>query len=254
MLEITRQRLEIPHLPAACLGWNVAHLSDFHAGCGRWHEWIREAVDALSILRPEIVILSGDFVDNHSREVPMILDALHGISAPNGVFAGIGNHDHRGSIPQLVSGLERIGVQVLHNRNVHLSCGLSICGVDDCHEGKPDLEASLRGVEPDAPQILISHHPNMFLRLPENRAAAVFAGHTHGGQIRLGEIGSALVCRMHLSTRYVHGWYRRGRSMMYVNRGIGVTGTKPLNRRWNCPRELTVYRLLGGDGVAGATE
>jgi hypothetical protein len=71
----------------------------------------------------------------------------------------------------------------------------------------------------------------------------MLSGHTHGGQIVLPFPNPWLICRFHLKTRYVHGWYRLGPAQLYVNRGIGVTGPALFARRFRCAPEISVFRL-----------
>src|SRR5205814_10659934 len=154
-----------------------------------------------------------------------------------------GNHDHRADTSLLSSALEAAGITVLVNRAVRTAEGLWLAGVDDFREGQPDLKAALRDIPPDAPAILLSHEPKAIDMVPPDSSLVILSGHTHGGQINFRFFPGSLVCLIHLQTRYVHGWYERGKVRLYVNRGIGVTGHGPLARRINCLSEITEFTL-----------
>ncbi|MCB9139846.1 MAG: metallophosphoesterase [Caldilineaceae bacterium] len=116
------------------------------------------------------------------------------------------------------------GFQVLHNRSVHIrhaAIDFYLAGVDDVSEGRPHLHNALDGVPPRAPTILLSHNPDI-LRSPRvGQADLVLAGHTHGGQIVLPFWGPAHTQARYLERRDVAGYLRRGRTQVYITRGIG---------------------------------
>ena len=118
------------------------------------------------------------------------------------------------------------GVEVLHNRSVHLlrpELGLDIhlAGVDDVIEGRPHLHHALDGVAAGAPVILLSHNPDIVDSPQLDRVHLVIAGHTHGGQIVAPLWGPAHTQVEHLARREVSGFFRRGNTQVYVSRGIG---------------------------------
>ena len=101
----------------------------------------------------------------------------------------------------------------------------------------------LEGVEtlvlPGAVNILLSHNPNTFDRASELGIDLSLAGHTHGGQVAL-EYVSPDLSPARLITHYVRGWFQKGKSQLYVNRGIG-TIFSPV--RFGSPPEITLYEL-----------
>ena len=95
---------------------------------------------------------------------------------------------------------------------------------------------------PDTANILLSHNPNTFDRAAELGIDLSLAGHTHGGQVALEYISPDL-SPARLITPYVRGWFRKGGSQLYVNRGIG-TIFSPV--RFGSPPEITLYELNRG--------
>jgi hypothetical protein len=106
------------------------------------------------------------------------------------------------------------------------------------------VQAYLLGVErlmrPDTANILLSHNPNTFDRAAELGIDLSLAGHTHGGQVTLEFIHPSL-SPGRLITDYVSGWFQKGSSQLYVNRGIGTIGF-PI--RLGAPPEITVFELV----------
>jgi hypothetical protein len=96
-----------------------------------------------------------------------------------------------------------------------------VAGVDDLMEGHPDLAATLAGVPDGALVLLLAHNPDILLDPLVERAGLVLSGHTHGGQVRLPGIGAAHTQGTHLSRRRPAGWFQRGRTSMFVSRGLG---------------------------------
>lgn len=119
--------------------------------------------------------------------------------------------------------------QVLRNQAVHLSVqpgsdarvDLYIAGVDDYSEGTPDLGSALSQVPPDAPTLLLSHNPDILIEADAGRADLILSGHTHGGQIVLPWYGPAHTHTEHLSRHEASGYLRRGRTQVFISRGVG---------------------------------
>ena len=146
--------------------------------------------------------------------------------------------------------LEYRGMQFLDNRAVQLGeTGVYLVGIEDLMEGRPDLQGSLEGVPQDAPTVLLSHNPDIIEAAAAGRADLILAGHTHGGQIVLPLIGPTHTQTEQLSRREASGYSRRGRTQVYVHRGLG----EGIPVRFGAPPHVTFIRLLparphdGGD-------
>lgn len=143
--------------------------------------------------------------------------------------------------------LAQRGVQWLQNRAIHLNgdsgaaVDLFLAGVDDLIEGHPDLAAALDTVPDEAPLILLSHNPDVLQAPAVLRADLVLAGHTHGGQIVLPLLGPAHTQSDHLSRKEASGYFRRGKTHIYINRGLG----EGIPLRFGARPHLTLITLLG---------
>ncbi len=243
-IDISRHDVTLPGLPVELAGTTIVQLSDFHRGCGNTDELIEAAVTLANNLEADYIVLTGDFINQHRRDVLPAVKMTARLRARRGVFAVLGNHDYRGDPVLLSSALETASIAMLTNRAIRLSHNLWLSGIDDMEKGEPDLAAALCPIPEEAAAILLSHNPEVIDIVPEGRPILILSGHTHGAQIRVRAPSPESICRRHLGTRYAHGWYYRSAVKMYVNRGIGVTGPWPLNRRHNCPPEIAVFSLL----------
>jgi predicted MPP superfamily phosphohydrolase len=146
----------------------------------------------------------------------------------------------------LLCALEKRGVQVLHNRSVHLCCAhrpgldLYLAGVEDVSEGRPHLGRTLDAVPADAPVILLSHNPDILDSPQIGRVDLMLSGHTHGGQIVLPLWGPAHTQSWHLTRSEVSGFFRRGRTQVYVSRGLG----EGIPLRFGAPPQIALITVL----------
>ena len=253
-LEITRQRLKLARLPKAFHGFRIAQLSDIHIGPFMPAEEIRKYVQITNELRPDLVLLTGDFITWDPETQEPVVEALSGLKAPFGVLGCLGNHELwyevEDSITRLFAGR---GIRMLRQASAELHSGgetLNFIGVDFQSVramGPPGVRSArkyLEGVEslmqPESANILLSHNPNTFDRAAELGIDLSLAGHTHGGQVTLEFIHPSL-SPSRLITDYVTGWFKKSESQLYVNRGIG-TMFVPI--RVGAPPEITVFELV----------
>jgi predicted MPP superfamily phosphohydrolase len=127
-------------------------------------------------------------------------------------------------VPAIIEELERAGVRSLVNASLRLPVDggeVWLAGIDDPMESQPDLAQAFEGVPLGAPLILLAHNPDIWLQCGVDRADLVLSGHTHGGQIQLPLLGAVHTQGTHLSRRAPAGWFERGRSKMFVSRGLG---------------------------------
>lgn len=227
----------------------IAQISDLHLHfIGRREE---NAVAALEAARPDIVVMTGDSVDDPKffPRLDAFLDLIRPIGAHR--FAILGNWEHFAELhPGEVAALhERHGVQVLHDRTVAVTVRdrtLAITGFDDVVGGAPDVDRALRDLPADLPHLLLAHCPifrNVLTAHPawparDPRARLMLSGHTHGGQIRFGPWAPVVPVG---TGEYVDGWYRSPELDLYVNRGIGMSMV-PV--RFGATAEISVFRWL----------
>lgn len=252
-IETTHQRIVLRQLPKAFDGFRIAQISDIHIGPFMPAEQIRKCAAMVNHLKPDMIALTGDFVTWEGSPELAVVEALSGLRAPYGIFGCLGNHEIYAHVEDSITQLfAQHGARMLRHQNVALEAGgerLNLMGVDyesRTHFG-PRREGLvsdyLQGVDtlmlPGTANVLLSHNPNTFDRAAELGIDLSLAGHTHGGQVAL-EYISPKLSPAALITPYVRGWFKKGDSQLYVNRGIG-TIFSPV--RFGCPPEITVYEL-----------
>jgi predicted MPP superfamily phosphohydrolase len=120
--------------------------------------------------------------------------------------------------------LAAAGMRPLMNTAHHLQVGdvdLWLAGVDDLGNGRPDLRRALAPVPEAATLILLAHNPDAWLHPLANRADLILSGHTHGGQVAAPVFGALYRQGTHLDRRTAAGWFVRGRTRLFVSRGLG---------------------------------
>jgi uncharacterized protein len=218
--------VRIPGLPRALDGYTVGQVSDIHAGVFVGERELREGLERLGEVKPDLIVVTGDMVDFDPRFAPMLSRALGDLHARDGVVTIVGNHDYYTGVDEVTAALRREGIDVLVNRGRVMrpgdGGGFALLGVDDLSAGRfggqgADLDAALRTVPPDLPRILLAHQPS-FVHEAAGQVALQLSGHTHGGQINPGFRPASLFLR------YLAGRYEVGSTTLYVNRGFGVAG------------------------------
>lgn len=222
---------------------SLVQISDIHAGPFMSPEQMAGYAEAVARLQPDLFVMTGDFIATSPRQLPACVEAMARVQPPYGSFAILGNHEHWfGDAAEIIAELEAAGIRVLHNAHALIATDagpLNLIGIDDLRAGDPNLPAALRGLDPALPSILLSHRPEIFPLAARAGIDLVLAGHYHGGQIKVNFLGLE-VSPAHFLSPYPEGLYTLGPSTLYVNRGIGTTGT-PI--RLNVPPEITLFRL-----------
>ena len=221
----------------------AVHLTDIHAGHFMSRAEIRQCVEKIRPLDPDLFFLTGDYVSNSMQFLPACLEELSRVGARYGTYACLGNHEHwYGKTDYLARAFERQGMRLLVNSHqlVNTADGpLEVLGIPDLLRGNAKLGEALSGTAPGIPRILLSHRPEIFPRAAKMGIKLTLAGHYHGGQIVLKLPGISLSVA-DFKTDYPHGLFRLGGSYLYVSRGIGTTFT-PV--RLNAEPEITFLKL-----------
>lgn len=231
---VSTHEVVLPGLPATLDGTVVAALSDFHLGSLLDGEWLEARVQQVEAIEPDVVLLLGDLLEGHGDPPGGFAAGLAAFSAPLGVWAVTGNHEHhrRGGLPG--AELEQAGIGVLRDRWVEIHPGLVLAGVEDLTRRRRrgsvsgTVERALAG-RPAGAAILLSHAPVLVEEAAAAGAGLMLSGHTHGGQIW--PFG-------HLVRRefpHLAGRYEEGGMTLLVTRGAGSWG--PRMRLWR-PGEI----------------
>lgn len=203
-------------------------LSDIHvAGPDMPPERLAKIVVQLNRLRPDLVLIAGDLVSEkrsatHIYTAAEVVAPLGKLRAPLGVVVAPGNHDHWFKPDALRGELEQRGLRVLQNDAVKLG-PLIIGGVDDDYSGHDDVPATLAAMDRLSPGVplLLTHSPDIIPDV-ERLVAAIFAGHTHCGQIRFPFVG-ALTYVSRYGDRFACGDMTDNGQRVFVGAGLGTS-------------------------------
>jgi uncharacterized protein len=240
-IEVRAISMPLPHLAPQFSGYRVVQLSDIHADRWMTAERLAKIVHRVNELKPDLVVLTGDFVTGSAEEFSPNLVAFSELHPVDKTLAVMGNHDVWTN-PLMIQGvLEAAGVQVLNNQVATLqrkSAQLSIAGVDDIWSKRARLDRVLAALPSEGAAILLAHEPDFAEQsAATGRFDLELSGHSHGGQVKLPFVKRVLPP---LAYKYPIGQYKVGNMIQYTNRGVGTSG---LHLRFNCRPEITVFTL-----------
>ena len=240
-LRVERVDAAVAGLPSSLEGFRIVALSDFHLHPFTQIGLVKTAVQMANRVKPDLVVLLGDFVDATAEAIDELAPVLSTLNAVHGVFAVLGNHDYMKGAGLVRAGLERQGLQVLVNRGVGLSvagAALYVAGTDSLH-GRFQLGKALSDVPSGVPALLLAHEPDVAdMVAQDGRVGLQLSGHSHGGQVRIAGMERFFLPRG--GRKYAFGSYRVGQMFVHTSRGIGTTGV-PL--RLGSPPEVTEVLL-----------
>jgi uncharacterized protein len=226
----------------------VLQISDLHVE--RITQRERDVLGGTESLQPDIIVLTGDFVNTSYDHDPLTLQEtrrlLSQLRAPYGVYAINGNSDKPTVLSALFAGLENVRLLDDEVLPLHLPAGTLYIiglqlGVDRVRDTRV-LQYLAGDLPPNAYSLLIYHTPEMIGAASASGVDLYLAGHTHGGQIRLPFIG-AVIPKSNYSKIYDMGEYHVGSTTLYVSRGIGMAGGLSPRARFLCPPELVMIEL-----------
>lgn len=254
-LELKHITFTSPDLPPYFDGYRLVQITDFHLGSfPPGNDFVQKVVDATNNEEPDMILFTGDLVNNQASEVEPYLDTLGQLHAPDGIYSIWGNHDYceygnnhsigalKRNCRMLYGYQESLGWHQLMNEHHVVSHGMAsiaVIGVEN--PGQPpftnrsNLKKAMKGLNPDMFKILLSHDPHHWRReVVGKKIQLTLAGHTHAGQLKIGKWTPA-----RMAFKEWGGAYRIGEQMLYVSSGIG--GSFPF--RLGAWPELTVITL-----------
>jgi len=234
-LDFTVRKVEIklPNLSNRLNGLKIVQLSDLHLGSFYDYSPFQEVSRIVNNLKPDILVITGDFVNNSPKELKANYNDLKNLNADIGIFSCLGNHDHYMSEDEhktLLKVLKDVGANLLINSAKKLEINnsiLNIVGVDNLgmRQNFGDFDVAFRKVNEDESSILLCHDPTNWDKNIRNKYPAdlTLSGHTHGGQVAWEFNGLELKLAKFVY-RQSEGLYKNGKHQIYVNRGIGTVG------------------------------
>jgi uncharacterized protein len=258
---VLKERISSPKLSSVFNGFRIVQISDIHIGSFyNSRSEVQEGVDLINSLQPDLVVFTGDLVNNFGSEIVGYEDVLGSIQAKYGKYAVLGNHDYGDYVPwssveekeanfvQVLKAFEAIGFKLIRNSTVQISKqgeSFNLIGVENW--GKPpfpqygDLKKALLSAEEDLFSVLLSHDPSHWDAevLRKTSIELTLSGHTHGMQFGV-ETGNYQWSPVKLRYPRWGGLYPEGNQFLYVNRGFGFIG---FPGRIGMPPEITLIEL-----------
>lgn len=217
--------LKLADLPAPLDGFSIVQLTDLHMGTVFKKDWLEQVVAKTNELKPDVVAMTGDYVDGYVDKIGQELEPLAGLQARFGVFAVTGNHEYYWNMSQWQEALTNLNVRLLENEHHVLNVNgkrLIIAGIPDLaaerfSSEQPDLAAALKNA-PAGLRILLAHQPK-HARGYASHADLILSGHTHGGLMFFLQ---PLIARFNAG--FVAGLYPLEGGQLYVSPGTGLWG------------------------------
>jgi predicted MPP superfamily phosphohydrolase len=247
-VSVVERPMPLPGLPAGWEGRTLAQISDLHVSPRVDFDYLVSALRIVNGLKPDAVVVTGDFVSAASRERAEQVARLfeHLDPPPFGCFACLGNHDFgehwsdAAIAEELVRRVSGAGVRVLRNAS-EVVRGLRVVGIDDMWGPTFPASGVLSKLTPDEPTVALFHNPDgADLSAWGDFRGWILSGHTHGGQCKPPFLPPPLLPVF--NKRYTSGAFDLGGGrFMYINRGLGHL----LRVRFNVRPEITLHRLVG---------
>lgn len=233
------------HKLAAIVGdTRIVQISDIHLTQGLGFRE-KQLISKINRLKPDILFFTGDLIDDLTQ-LPHAIKLFKSFKVKYGIYAVPGNTDNivMDSLTFKRELEPATGIHVLVNESakIHLENHriLWVVGVDDPVYRHADLDKAVSGVSDDASKILLAHGPSIFEKASTyHNINLVLVGHMHGGQI-----GIPFLIRLSKyadRTPYVKGLFKKNRTHLYANRGIGM---KTLPIRFLCRPEISVFKFV----------
>ena len=169
-------------------GLRIVQLSDLHVGPILGHGWLEARLAQVSALRPDLIVVTGDLVEQDAALAVPLAPTLARLDAPLGVWGVTGNHEFYAGFEKSLAVFKASGITVLRDASQEIAPGLVLAGVDDLTarrqfgmDGQP-VERVL-GRRPAGTTIFLCHSPWEVERAAELGTDLMLSGHTHAGQI-----------------------------------------------------------------------
>ena len=259
---VRKVKLRFKNLPESFKGYKIVQISDVHSGSFFNPQKLQKAIDLINEQDADVVLFTGDMVNNYADEFKPFIPLFKSIKAKDGKFSILGNHDYGDygawnsreekaqNIPNLKNYQAEAGFKLLRNENIALEKNgekIYLLGVENWGI-KPfpqygDLDKALKGVPEDAIKVLMSHDPTHFDEVVKKHKSHVhltLSGHTHGMQFGL-DLKNIKWSPVKFKYKKWADLYESEGKYLYINRGFGVIAYPG---RVGINPEITVIELV----------
>lgn len=217
-IQLSEYELPVPILPASAQGMTILVTSDLHCNSKTGLALLRDAIGKLPTKPIDVVLHLGDFGENKSL-LPDVISTLAVLRGRFGTFCVLGNHDYEGGRETVICDqLAKYSIDVLSNESRFIAkLDVSVLGLAYPWTRDPLPRQSHEGMV-----ICLTHTPDNIVYFPELHVVLGFAGHTHGGKIRIPGFGAVLVPSK-LGRFLTDGWFEYRDSLLYLTPGLGYS-------------------------------
>lgn len=242
--KVIKQTLKFNTLPKSFNKFRIVHISDIHAGSFDSIASVQDGINLIKAQQPDIILFSGDIVNNDAREIEPYISMFKSLNAPYGKFAVLGNHDYgdykqwdsidekEENLKNLFHYYDEMGFKLLNNAHENITKdqeSITIVGVENWGSPpfpqKGDLEKALQNTSENF-KILLSHDPthwNLKVKNHPSNIDLTLSGHTHGMQFGV-EIPGIKWSPVKYIYPHWAGIYQSNQKYLNVNRGFGFLG------------------------------
>jgi predicted MPP superfamily phosphohydrolase len=260
---VRRETIFFPDLPEAFDGFIITQITDVHSGSFTNASGVQKGLDLVNAQHGDVILFTGDLVNNKASEMDRWIPAFAGLKAPMGKYSVLGNHDYgdymKWETPEAkAANLDRlkqvhveIGFRLLLDEAITLERGgqsIVLLGVENWGKGGfhkyGDLAVATSGVPDGAFKVLMSHDPSHWEAVTLDHHQHIhltLSGHTHGMQFGIDFFGLKWSPIQYVYKQWV-GLYKQEGRFLYVNRGFGFLGLKGRIGMWPEVAVITLKR------------
>jgi uncharacterized protein len=244
--KVKRVPLNLPNWDPVLKGLRIVQISDIHSGSFTSVDAVQKGVDQIMALKPDLILFTGDLVNNVASEMQDYISVFAQLAAPLGVFSTLGNHDYGDyfewpdmrakvqNLQELKNVHAQMGWRLLLNENVILkynNAEFALIGVENISGSKGfhsygDFDKAIAGIENHPHKVLMSHDPSHWSVQVADHPVHIdltLSGHTHGMQFGIDIPGFQWSPIKYVYKQWA-GLYQRNNRNLYVNRGFGFLG------------------------------
>lgn len=223
-IQIKKIKIDDNDIPDSFKEFKIIFLTDIHHGPYFSINRVKKVVKKVNKLKPDIVLLGGDYVHRDEKYIKPCFNECAKIKAKFGIFGVLGNHDHWENAVLTKESMKSAQISLLDNIGYWIQINnekIKIGGVGDFWEDKQDISATIDDVFENDFVILVSHNPDYAESIKTKKVDIMLSGHTHGGQVTLFGL-YAPVLPSRYAQKYRTGIVENPNIMVIISNGIGT--------------------------------
>lgn len=225
---ITKQTIYLQNLVQEA---RILMISDLHLSKFMSVEKLEQIIDLANAQNADYIVLVGDIIDAKEKEIKEFLPTMQKLRAKNGIYFVLGNHEFIFGAQKSLDLMQGVpNLRALVNENIEINSNFNLAGISDlsAHRARyrenspdflPDIQRTLKGINPNLPTILLAHQPNTIKLLGDEKVDLMLSGHTHGGQIFPFSIGA------YFGNPFLYGLKTIDKTQVFISQGANLAVT-----------------------------